>query len=87
LGDRSKAGKKVVKWLWGSLATTPQPTKNKVPILYALETTFTSRKTGEFYQPEKMSAARMSRDAFYPTARSEQESSGCTVSSRNRMAI
>lgn len=27
---RSKAGKEVVKWLWGSLATAPQPTKNKV---------------------------------------------------------
>ena len=40
--DRSNAGKEVVKWLWGSLATAPQPTKNKVPILYALEAAFTS---------------------------------------------
>ena len=40
--DRSNAGKEVVKWLWGSLATAPQPTKNKVPILYALEANLTS---------------------------------------------
>jgi hypothetical protein len=25
--DRPKAGKKVVKWLWGSLTTAPQPTQ------------------------------------------------------------
>jgi hypothetical protein len=71
----------------GQSGNRPTTYKNKVAILYALEATYTRRKTGEIYQAKKMSAARMSRNAIYPTARSEQESSGCTVSSRNRMAI
>jgi hypothetical protein len=81
--------KLVKRWLnvCGAVWQPPHNPQNKVPILYALEATFTRRKTGEIYQPKKMSAARMSRNAIYPTARSEQESSGCTVSSRNRMAI
>lgn len=85
--DRSKAGKSMVKWLWGSLTTAPQPKRNRVPQLYALEVTFTSGKTGEFHPPEKMSTARVSRKAFYSAARSEQENRGCRVSRSKGMAI
>ena len=63
----------------GQSDNRPTTYKNKVPILYAFEATFTRGKTGEIYQPKNMSAARMPRNAIYPTARSEQESSGCTV--------
>jgi hypothetical protein len=41
ISDCSKAGKSVVKWLWGSLATAPQPTHKTMDKLYAIEATFT----------------------------------------------
>ena len=84
---RSVVGKSMVKWLWDSLATAPQPIQNKAEKLYAFETTFTRCRSDEICSAEEMSTSRVFWEAILSTTRGEQEDRRYSVSRSEGLAI
>ena len=64
--DRSKVGKSVVKWLWGSLTTAPQPTKNRDTHYMRLKLLLPAVKPTQFERPKKCSQQGCAGMRFIP---------------------
>jgi hypothetical protein len=58
--------KRVVKWLWGSLPTAPQPNKTKRTHYMRLNLRLPEVKPEQFELPKRCPSARCKGKRFYP---------------------